>query len=241
MRKILIIIIVIILRSTLEQVRQAAEYVSKYSATLGVALDHCHVPGSTTIQKLPDDQIELGLGIHSEPGTSKLPLLPANELVHKMVTLLTNQEDQERAYLKLSQKSPVVVLVNNLGGISTLELNLVVKEAVQAVIQQNLEIKRVLSGTLLSSLNMPGVSITLLRLQDDYQEQNQLLDLLDYNVMVPGWPRTSSVSLPFTTSISMSDDSSNKKQETSSIAKTNTDNGNIRQDRNKKNYIIIHL
>ncbi|KAI7856764.1 dihydroxyacetone kinase [Circinella umbellata] len=210
--------------STLKQVRQAAEYVNKHSATLGVALDHCHVPGSTTVQKLPDDQIELGLGIHNEPGTSKLPLLSANELVRKMVTLLTNQEDQERAYLKLSQNSPVVVLVNNLGGISPLELNLMVKETVQAVIQQNLEIKRVLSGTFLSSLNMPGVSISLLRLQDDSQEQNQLLDLLDYNVMVPGWPRTSSISLPFTTNIAMTDDNYNKKQEANNDTKTSTDN-----------------
>ncbi|KAI9489562.1 Dak1 domain-containing protein [Zychaea mexicana] len=192
--------------STLEQVRQAAEYVNQHSATLGVALDHCHVPGSTTVQKLPEDQIELGMGIHNEPGISKLGTLPAKELVRKMVTMLTDQEDQERAYLKLSQNSPVVLMVNNLGSISALELNLVVKEAVESVVEgtpANLSIERVLAGTFLSSLNMPGFSITLLRLQDDDQQRQQLLDLLDQNVMVPGWPRTSSAFLPFSTDIAM--------------------------------------
>ncbi|KAI9266460.1 Dak1 domain-containing protein [Phascolomyces articulosus] len=201
--------------STLEQVQQAAEYINTNSATLGVALDHCHVPGSATVQKLPEDQIELGMGIHNEPGISKLSPLPAKKLVSKMIAMLTDQKDQERTYLKLNQNSPVLLLVNNLGGISTLELNLVVKEAVQAVIQRDLEIKRVLSGTFLSSLNMPGVSITLIRLQDNQEQQKQLLDLIDYNVIVPGWPRTSSAFLPFTTDIAMTiadDTSSNKKQ-----------------------------
>ncbi|KAI8140813.1 Dak1 domain-containing protein [Fennellomyces sp. T-0311] len=190
--------------ASLDKVRQIAEYVNAHSATLGVALDHCHVPGAGAVQKLPEDQIELGMGIHNEPGFTKLKPLRAKELVQRMVKMLVDQEDQERAYLALNHNSPVVLMVNNLGGISTLELNLVVKEAVESVTQQHgLAIKRVYAGTFLSSLNMPGVSITLVKLDDDQEQQQQFLSLLDQGVVVPGWPHTSSASLPFNADIAM--------------------------------------
>lgn len=174
---------------SLEKVVQVAEYVNKYAATLGVALDHCHVPGSKPLTPLAPDQIELGMGIHNEPGFSKTKLTPAHDLVGGIVDLILKQDDKDRSYLKLNGATKAVLLVNNLGGVSPLELNLVVKEAVSCIVQKHhqlLRLERVYAGTFLTSLNMPGISITILLLE---QDQNlDILPLLDYPVKAPGWP-----------------------------------------------------
>lgn len=182
---------------------QVAEYVNKYAATLGVALDHCHVPGSKPLTPLAPDKIELGMGIHNEPGFSKTKLTSSHELVGQIVDLILKQDDKERSYLQLDGgTNKAVLMVNNLGGISPLELNLVVKEAVSRISQnyQLIQLERVYVGTFLTSLNMPGFSITFLLLEKD--RDFDALSLLDHPTKAPAWPCVSTVA--FAKNITMS-------------------------------------
>jgi dihydroxyacetone kinase len=112
-------------------------------------------------------------------------MMPAKELVERMMAMLMDQNDTDRSFLKLSSGDFCVLLVNNLGGLSQLELNLVVKHAVEYILlKHNVVLQRVYVGSFVTSLNMPGFSLSLL-LVDNQQGQ---LELLDQPVQIPGWP-----------------------------------------------------
>lgn len=174
--------------ATLEQVKEMTQYAIDNTATLGVAFDHCHVPGSSSFSQLGSNEMEIGMGIHNETGFLKANMMPAKELVAKMMNMLVDQHDNDRSYLNLNadKTSSVVLLVNNLGGIPTIELNLVVKEAVDYISNQNIKLERVYVGPFVTSLNMPGFSISLLVVDHD----RNVLELLDQQIYVSGWPLT---------------------------------------------------
>lgn len=123
------------------------------------------------------------MGIHNETGYLKTKMMPAKEMVGKMMRMLTDDQDLDRAYLQLEKGDSVVALVNNLGGMPWVELNLVVKETVDWVLQQQLRLERVYVGSFVTSLNMPGFSISLLVVKDE-----DVLNLLDHKVALSGWP-----------------------------------------------------
>lgn len=176
--------------ATLEHVRDVALYVASNTATIGVGLDHCHVPGSSSFASLDNDEIELGMGIHNEPGYHKTSLPPLRQLVRTMLDMILDAEDCDRAYLPLDPaRDRVVLLVNNLGGTPALELGVVVKEAAEELAAaRGIRVERVVSGSFMASLNMPGFSLTLLKLP---QEGGlDLLPLLDEPVGAPGWRNT---------------------------------------------------
>jgi triose/dihydroxyacetone kinase / FAD-AMP lyase (cyclizing) len=98
--------------------------------TIGVAFDRCTIPGATQGSSLPDDVIELGMGIHGEPGFQKTSLPPSKELVQKMLDTIIDTQDADRSFLDINpEKDQIALLVNNLGGVSTLELGVVVNDA----------------------------------------------------------------------------------------------------------------
>lgn len=175
----------------LEKVKEMVQYVIDHSATLGVAFDHCHVPGSSSFTCLNSNELELGMGIHNETGFLRTEMMSANHLINRMMHMLVDQQDLDRSYLNLPSDKPnsIVMLVNNLGGIAQLELNLAVKESVDYLLAlQNIKLERVLVGPFVTSLNMPGFSITLFIVNDE------LLELLDQKVSIPGWPSTPAIS-----------------------------------------------
>ena len=71
--------------ASLEEVAGVARFVVSRMATLGVALRVCTLPGKPTSDRLPEGEIEIGLGIHGEPGTTRAPAMPARELVQRML------------------------------------------------------------------------------------------------------------------------------------------------------------
>ncbi|KAI7873811.1 dihydroxyacetone kinase 1 [Lichtheimia hyalospora FSU 10163] len=199
--------------ASLSEVRQTAEYVNQHSATLGVALDHCHVPGGSARQQLPDNEIELGMGIHNEPGCLKSKQLPAKLLVDKMIGMLIDQDDKERSFLHLPQDdlTPVVLMINNLGGISNIEMNLIVKQTVEALSKHtHLDIRRLYTGGFLTSLNMPGVSITLLISRGEIGDR--FIKLLDEPANVAYWPYSSKSALLSTDIITPSNNHAKPKE-----------------------------
>ncbi|KAH9000449.1 dihydroxyacetone kinase 1 [Lactarius akahatsu] len=184
--------------ASLEEVYSVAEWVSKNIATVGVGLEHCHVPGTTAGEThLGASEIEIGMGIHNESGAQRVsPVPPLNELVQTLLDLLLSQNDPERGFLPTqgSGKDNVVLLVNNLGGVSELELAGIAREVVTALVGRGVSVQRLISGTFMTSLNMPGFSLTLLLLpsaSDVTPPSDLILRLLDASTSAPGWKWTS--------------------------------------------------
>nr|AFO55210.1 dihydroxyacetone kinase [Moniliophthora perniciosa] len=179
--------------ASLDEVYNTAQWVASRVATIGVGLEHCHVPGTApSATHLSDSEIEIGMGIHNESGNKRIsPVPPLSELIPQLLDLLTSTSDPERSFVpfKGSGKDKVVLLVNNLGGVSELELGAIVAEIKRQLGQRNISIERVLSGSFMTSLNMPGFSITLLLLSDSPSDPSAslILSLLDEKTDAPGW------------------------------------------------------
>ncbi|KAI0629148.1 dihydroxyacetone kinase [Trametes polyzona] len=181
--------------ASLEEVYSTAQWVSSNVGTIGVGLEHCHVPGTASGEShLGPTEIEIGMGIHNEPGHRRLSPVPAlKDLLPQLVEFLTVTTDPERSFLPFKNDGTdrVVLLVNNLGGVSELELTGVVAEARNALEAKGVKIERVLAGTFMTSLNMPGFSITTLLLPAEagpgVPSSDLILSLLDDSANTPGW------------------------------------------------------
>ena len=152
--------------ASLDEVYHAAEWVASNMGTIGVGLDHCHVcfhlwtksyarvnhkqvpgtaPGSS---HLKESEIEIGMGIHNETGHRRLsPIPPLRELVPQLLEMLTSTSDPERSFLPFKGNDEVVLLVNNLGGVSELEIGGIVQEVHKALRAKGIAVRRILSGT----------------------------------------------------------------------------------------------
>jgi dihydroxyacetone kinase len=189
--------------NSLLEVARLAQYVADNTVTIGVSLDYCTPPGQNEVVSLARDEIELGMGIHNEPGTRKLSPQPdIITLVDSMLGYLLNPDDPERAFLELNssyQGLPVALLVNNLGALSVLEIH-AISHVVLSRLEQSYQItpRRIYVGTYLTSLNGPGFSISLLSLErkPDGPEPAYLLFLVDAPVETVGWTPSFSANLP---------------------------------------------
>ncbi|KAG6902329.1 hypothetical protein C0995_001366 [Termitomyces sp. Mi166 len=203
---------------SLDEVYNIAQWVSSNLGTIGVGLDHCHVPGTAAATShLHASEIEIGMGIHNESGNRRLsPNPPLKELIPHLLDLLMSTSDPERSFLPFQShkgKDEVVVMVNNLGGVSELELGAIAKEVHTTLHARGVIVHRILSGTFMerstlssyhvngqTSLNMPGFSITLLLLPSkdstSAPAQSLLLSLLDDQSNAPGWKWSSRAAPP---------------------------------------------
>ena len=173
----------------LDDVARIARLTASNIVSVGASLEHVHVPGratgSTSSADLAAGEVELGMGIHNEPGSGRATVaLP--ELVRTMLAQMLDQNDKDRAFLDVNSKD-VVLLVNNLGGVSPLELSGITAEvASQLSSTHNIHPVRVLSGTYMTSLNGLGFSISLLNVVDTGICPG-MLELLDAPAEVTGW------------------------------------------------------
>ena len=164
------------------EARAAAESV----ATMGVALTPCIIPAAGRPGfTLGTDEIELGLGIHGEPGVRRGPLEPADALVDRLLdAILADACANANARFRLGRGIPVALLVNNLGATPNLELAIVARRAIAGLEARGLVLERAIAGTFLSALEMAGVSLSVLRVDD------ARLARLDAPTDAPAWPRT---------------------------------------------------
>ncbi|KIP08807.1 hypothetical protein PHLGIDRAFT_116937, partial [Phlebiopsis gigantea 11061_1 CR5-6] len=183
--------------ASLNEVYTTADYVTTRLATIGVGLEHCHVPGTAAGEShLGPTEIEIGMGIHNEPGARRLsPIPPLSELIPELVENLISTSDPDRSFVPFTGSGDrVVLLVNNLGGTSELEMSAVVAEAKKGLAARGVQVERVIAGTFMTSLNMPGFSLTLLLLpaaaDANAPDAQLLLALLDEPAAVPGWKWT---------------------------------------------------
>ncbi|MGF6724489.1 dihydroxyacetone kinase [Paraburkholderia sp. GAS41] len=163
----------------LDEVAQAAREAAAMLGTMGVALTPCTVPAAGKAGfALADDEIEWGLGIHGEPGVERGALEPADAIVARLLTRILDD-------LALPAGERVALLVNNLGGTPQSELNIVAASALRFLAARSIDVQRAWAGTFLSALEMAGVSLTLLRLDD------QRLARLDAAAHTSAWPALS--------------------------------------------------
>ncbi|KAJ1178250.1 hypothetical protein NDU88_003497 [Pleurodeles waltl] len=172
---------------SLEVIVQKVTAAAAKMGTLGVSLSPCSVPGSIPTFHLAQDEMELGLGIHGEAGIRRMKLLSADEVVKMMVDHMTNASNA--SCVKLDSGTRVVLVVNNLGGLSFLELGVVSNSAVQCLEQRGVVIERAMAGPFMTALEMAGVSLTFMQVDDE------LLQLLDADTEATAWPTVAKVSV----------------------------------------------
>ncbi|XP_003457392.1 triokinase/FMN cyclase [Oreochromis niloticus] len=172
---------------SLAQIVSKVTEILKGIGTLGVSLSPCSVPGCLPSFDLPPGDMELGLGIHGEPGIKRSKVASADEVVKTMIDHMTNPSSQ--SHLPLKSGDSVVVCVNNLGALSCLEMAVVTRSAILCLESLGVVVARVMSGLFMTSLEMAGVSLTLMR------ADKETLRLIDAKTTAPAWPNLSSVCL----------------------------------------------
>jgi len=144
--------------------------------TMGVALGSCILPAAGKPNfELGSDEVELGLGIHGEPGVKKAPLASADALVETLLSAIVSDRG-------LGKGSRVALLVNGLGATPPMELAVVARSALRNLAARGIAVERAWTGTFLSALDMPGVSLSLVAVDD------VRLKLLDAPAGAPAWP-----------------------------------------------------
>jgi dihydroxyacetone kinase-like protein len=129
--------------------------------SMGMALTSCTTPGAGSPSfDLGDDEMEIGIGIHGEPGRFREPLAPASQVVERLATAVV--ED-----LPYESGDQVLAMVNGMGGTPLIELYVVYRELHRFLEARGITIGRRLVGNYITSLEMAGCSITLLRLDDE--------------------------------------------------------------------------
>jgi len=145
----------------LAKVTDIVKRVNARSRSFGVALSSCVPPASgKAIFDLPEGEIELGIGIHGEPGRRRAQLGRASEVVDVMVEAVLSD-------LKAKRGSKVLAFVNGMGGTPLLELYLIYGEVDEKLRKAGLEPARNLIGSYITSLEMAGASLTVLELDDE--------------------------------------------------------------------------
>ncbi|KFZ04086.1 hypothetical protein V502_10419, partial [Pseudogymnoascus sp. VKM F-4520 (FW-2644)] len=159
---------------TLDEVTQVAQSVADNMVTAGVTLDRCSVPKRGKQESLPFDELEYGMGIHNEPGVKREKIPSISTMVANVLRILKISA--------LEKSRPIATMVNNLGGLSVLELHIIAEEVMGQLETAGFDIRRTLVGSFVTSLDGPGFSVTILTL-------NPLTEsLLNYQTTAPAWP-----------------------------------------------------
>ncbi|PYH93689.1 dihydroxyacetone kinase [Aspergillus ellipticus CBS 707.79] len=174
---------------SLEDVYRTAQLANKNIVSLGSSLEHVHIPGrAAPTDTIPHGEVEVGMGIHNEPGSHRVKFTLV-DLVQTMLLQLLDHNDPDRAWITRKPDDDFVLLINNLGGVSTLELSGITDEVYRQLDQDyNVRPIRVIQGTFLTSLNGLGFSISLLKLVDSgLGSGKSFVELLDAPAEAVGW------------------------------------------------------
>lgn len=149
---------------SLDAVADIATRVNAQTRSMGVALTPCVVPhaGEPSFT-LADDEIEIGIGIHGEPGRERIRLEPADQIVDRLLGPIL--ED-----LPFAGGDEVLLFVNGMGGTPQVELYIVFRRAAEILAERGITVKRSLVGNFVTSLEMQGASITVLKLDNELEE-----------------------------------------------------------------------
>ncbi|KAH1131270.1 hypothetical protein J1N35_002648 [Gossypium stocksii] len=163
---------------SLADVASEAKRASEVVGTMGVALSVCTLPGQVTSDRLGPGKMELGLGIHGEPGAAVADLQPVDVVVtHVLKQIL------ESNYVPITRGNRVVLMINGLGATPVMELMIAAGKTVPKLqLEFGLLVERVYTGSFMTSLDMKGFSISIMKVDQT------LLQHLDASTKAPHWP-----------------------------------------------------
>jgi phosphoenolpyruvate---glycerone phosphotransferase subunit DhaK len=148
----------------LDELLRIGTKVNSVTRTMGMALTSCTPPAKgSPLFELGDDEMEMGVGIHGEPGRRREKLASANEIVDELLEAVVSD-------LPFSQGDDVALMVNGLGGTPISELYLLYGYAHEQLAKRGIHVRRNYVGEYCTSLDMAGTSITLVRLDDEITE-----------------------------------------------------------------------
>ena len=161
----------------LAEVAAAARRAIDAVASMGVALSACTVPAAGKANfTLGDDEIELGLGIHGEPGVRRAKIAASAGIVHQLLDAIVADRG-------IAAGERVALLVNNLGATPAMELGIVANDALSDLAARGIPVARAYAGAFLTAIDMAGISLSLMRVDD------ATLDALDAPTEAPSWPQ----------------------------------------------------
>ena len=148
----------------LDEVKQVAEKVIASVRSMGMALSPCIVPAAGKPSfTLEENEVEIGMGIHGEPGTHREAIKAADEIADHLLGKIL--ED-----MPLESGSEVAVMINGLGGTPLMELYIVNRRVAEVLKSNGIKIERTYVGNYMTSLEMAGFSITVLKLDEELKE-----------------------------------------------------------------------
>jgi dihydroxyacetone kinase-like protein len=162
------------MKRSLKEVTDVCKKVKGWGRSMGMALTSCTVPhvGKPTFD-LPEDEMEIGIGIHGEPGRTRMKLKSADEIVEMLIEPVIND-------IPFKSGDEVLLFVNGMGGTPLIELYLAYRKAHEIATKHGLKVVRKLVGPYITSLEMAGMSVTMLKMDDD------LTKLWDFPVKTAG-------------------------------------------------------
>lgn len=147
----------------LDEVIRIGEKVNSVTRSMGVALTACTPPAKgSPLFELGEDEIEIGVGIHGEPGRRRAKMMSADEIVEEMLTPIVHD-------LPFGEGDRVALMINGLGGTPISELYLLYGLAHKRLAEQGISVGRSYVGEYCTSLDMAGASITLVKLDDEVE------------------------------------------------------------------------
>jgi dihydroxyacetone kinase-like protein len=153
--------------ASLEELVELGNKVNSVTRTMGMALTSCTPPAKgSPLFELGDDEMEMGVGIHGEPGRSREKLASANAIVDELLEAV-------RSDLPYESGDEVALMINGLGGTPISELYILYGRAAQQLADKGINVTRSYVGEYCTSLDMAGASVTLVKLDD---QLNQLFD-----------------------------------------------------------------
>ncbi|WP_312368944.1 dihydroxyacetone kinase subunit DhaK [Lachnoclostridium sp.] len=159
--------------ANLQEVKAAAEKAIANIRSMGMAMTPCILPA---VGKpgfvLEENEIEIGMGIHGEPGVERTTVKTAKEVAKILLDKILEDYD--------FSDSEVALLVNGLGGTPLMELYILNKEVQELLVEKNIKVYKTLVGNYMTALDMSGCSITLMKLDEELKE------LLDAPCNTPG-------------------------------------------------------
>jgi len=149
--------------ASLEEVKAVGEKVNSVTRTMGIALTACTPPAKgSPLFELGDDEIEVGVGIHGEPGRRRAKMVSANEIVDELLGAVVPD-------LPYSSGDRVALMINGLGGTPISELYLLYGIAAEKLAAQGITVAKSYVGEYCTSLEMAGASLTLVKLDDEIE------------------------------------------------------------------------
>ncbi len=166
------------LGGTLEEVKAVAQKTIDNVRSMGASMASCVLPGvGKPGFTLGEEEIEIGMGIHNEPGIQRTTMMSARELAEILLEKILADYDYEGA--------EVAVMVNGLGGTPLMELYILYNEVEKLLTERGITVYRAMAGNYMTSLEMPGCSLSLLKLDEE------LKTLLDAPCDTLGWAQHS--------------------------------------------------